>query len=85
MRLTGQATTALGNFIVNMIVHIKFVLDNILNILLILMLGDDGTMFHNDRPRIEGVKEYISQYMNMKSTCKLSKQITNFCRLLFYK
>jgi hypothetical protein len=43
-----------------MIVHIKFVLDNILNILLILMLGDDGTMFHNDRPRIDGIKEYIS-------------------------
>jgi hypothetical protein len=47
MRLTGQATTALGNVITNMQVHAQFVLTNYDRISLMIFLGDDMLMFMN--------------------------------------
>lgn len=50
MRLTGQATTALGNVITNLVVHAQFVCDNYQKIKGILMLGDDGLFMCSSKP-----------------------------------
>jgi len=52
MRLTGQATTALGNLITNMQVHCDFVLKNKHMLLRGLFLGDDMLMIFKNRPNI---------------------------------
>jgi hypothetical protein len=41
MRLTGQATTALGNFLVNLMTHREFLELNDDKLTFVMMLGDD--------------------------------------------
>lgn len=47
MRLSGQATTAIGNVITNMQVHQDMILEMMDNIEVILMLGDDNLIAMN--------------------------------------
>lgn len=56
MRLTGQATTAVGNLITNMQVHAKFVKKNMHLLLRGLFLGDDMLMIFRRKPDIFGLK-----------------------------
>lgn len=41
LRLTGQATTSLGNFLINLAAHAEFIKNNWNNIQIVLILGDD--------------------------------------------
>lgn len=49
-RLTGQATTAIGNVITNLQVHRSFVRKNIDKLQLMVMLGDDNIGLFNQLP-----------------------------------
>lgn len=46
-RLTGQATTAIGNVITNLIVHTDFIKYNMSQLKLMLVLGDDFVAIMN--------------------------------------
>lgn len=65
MRLTGQATTALGNVITNLQVHANFVLEHQRIITLMLFLGDDMLMVMSERPNMMGLRKHIAVYHNM--------------------
>lgn len=49
-RLTGQATTAIGNAIVNLIVHNDFVIRNLHHLQFMVFLGDDNLMMFKNKP-----------------------------------
>lgn len=59
MRLTGQASTAIGNVITNQNVHKKFVCSNYINILLIMLLGDDSIILLAKYPYLRQFKQYV--------------------------
>nr|BEQ09756.1 MAG: polyprotein [Ciborinia camelliae endornavirus 1] len=67
MRLSGQATTALGNLITNMQVHAKFVKKNIGRILLLLFLGDDSNFICKLMPDQDYLRGYIATRFNMEA------------------
>lgn len=79
MRLTGQATTALGNFITNMQVHAKFVCDNYDNIVLILGLGDDNLMLTKGNLDTSKLKNYVASAFNMQTEEKFNEDHGTFC------
>lgn len=85
MRLTGQATTALGNVIVNMFVHWRFVIRNQCSILAIYMLGDDNLMLMSTEPDTTGLRKEIADYYNMMSKATKSTNEGVFCCLMCYK
>lgn len=59
MRLSGQATTAIGNVITNMQVHLPFILRNYNTIIKVFMLGDDNLMMLSEQPSITNLKREI--------------------------
>lgn len=71
MRLTGQATTALGNVIINMLVHWRFYQLNKTRLSFALFLGDDNFSAFNQRPDDKNLRKTIAAYYNMmsKNTC----------------
>jgi UDP:flavonoid glycosyltransferase YjiC (YdhE family) len=85
MRLTGQATTALGNVITNMQVHSTFVKENQDEISLSLFLGDDALMVCNSKPDVVGLRGYIATYFNMQAKESYSTKQGNFCSMMAYK
>jgi hypothetical protein len=85
MRLTGQATTALGNLITNLQVHADIVSKNKEQIVCSLFLGDDSLII--SRKPLHGVhklQDYIKQYFNMLSEIKLNHGFGTFVRLILY-
>jgi hypothetical protein len=85
MRLTGQATTALGNFIVNMVVHAEFVKQNYDQIKLMLMLGDDGAFLCNGELTMSWLRKYMATQMNMQCKESTSSVQGGFCSMIIYR
>jgi len=79
MRLSGQATTALGNVITTMQVHTDFVLKYGESIQLLMMLGDDIIILL-DKPIINtNIRDNSKIYFNMKTKDSLQKYYGTFC------
>lgn len=66
-RLSGQATTALGNVIINMLVHTDFYYKNYDAIVKAIFLGDDNLTFFSDIPDTKKLKHNIKVKYNMLS------------------
>lgn len=73
MRLTGQSTTALGNAIVNMLVHCEFVNQNIKDLCWYVILGDDVAMGFKKRPITKDLGKRIAMSFNMQSKYEINK------------
>ncbi|APG77655.1 hypothetical protein [Hubei endorna-like virus 1] len=85
MRLTGQATTALGNCITNMQVHQEFVKTNFKSLELALFLGDDMCMVFNEKPIIKNLRENIACKFNMQSKDQWLSNGATFCSMVLSK
>jgi hypothetical protein len=84
MRLTGQATTALGNAIVNMLVHMRTVRRYRSSIELMLILGDDNLLVSKIPISAKQMRASIKDYYNMMSKAVSRKNVGVFCRWIFY-
>jgi len=82
MRLSGQATTALGNWITDMQVHAKFICDNIDKICYILMLGDDNNMGLREKVNVSNLKTHIATHYNMMCDPRIDSTTARFCCFL---
>nr|WNK15276.1 MAG: RNA-dependent RNA polymerase [Alphaendornavirus sp. 'monocotyledonae'] len=85
MRLTGQATTALGNVITNLCVHSRFVIEHKLSLNMMLVLGDDNIMFLKSNPNLKNYKRDMKDKYNMISKPLVSENVGTFCSLICYK
>jgi hypothetical protein len=85
MRLTGQATTSLGNAIINMLCHRRFVERMGARILMICFLGDDNNIYVEGFPNTDLLNRETASYYNMFSKAKTRKAVGQFCSLLFYE
>jgi len=85
MRTTGQATTALGNAIVNLLCHSRFVQMNKSTIKLCLILGDDNLMLGTQFQGFKDLRRNIEMFYNMQSKSNLSLHHGTFCSLVAYK
>jgi hypothetical protein len=86
MRHTGQATTALGNAIVNLLVKMRLVRKLGKNMRLMLVLGDDNIMLAKiGVVTTKMVSENSARHFNMQSKPKVSKRSGNFLRMTVYK
>jgi hypothetical protein len=84
-RLTGQATTALGNALTNMQVHAKFVSRNKPFIELITILGDDMLVVANKKLETGKLRSEIANLFNMQSKDVWNDDFGTFCQLVAYK
>jgi PHD/YefM family antitoxin component YafN of YafNO toxin-antitoxin module len=84
-RHTGQATTAIGNFIINLVVHMRFV--NLLGTNLILMvgLGDDNAFVSKVAVTEKQVSTNSARHFNMVSEPHVSNDSAGYLRMLIYK
>jgi hypothetical protein len=84
-RLTGQATTALGNVIINLLVHMRLVkeLGNQLNCM--VALGDDNALMAKVNVTPDQVSKNSARHFNMKSDPHISKDCGTFLRQIIYK
>ncbi|AEX28369.1 unnamed protein product [Persea americana alphaendornavirus 1] len=85
MRLSGQATTALGNVITNLQVHCKFVKKNSISMQLGLFLGDDMCMLFSEKPSIKNLRNDIACEFNMQSKDEWSYNGATFCSMILAK
>jgi hypothetical protein len=85
MRLTGQSTTALGNLITNMQVHLEFLKKNDSKVKLVFFLGDDILVMLNNKPDVSWLDKFTKKAHNMKSTQRLSDVSGLFCCMIAYK
>jgi hypothetical protein len=85
MRLTGQATTSLGNAIINLLVHKKFFNQNRHCIKLMVVLGDDNTMILSEPPEIKNLRKDIACDYNMQCKESYDEKQGNFCSMMMYK
>jgi 2-polyprenyl-3-methyl-5-hydroxy-6-metoxy-1,4-benzoquinol methylase len=85
MRLTGQSTTALGNLITNMQVHLEFLKRNDSKVKLTFFLGDDILVMLSDKPDVSWLEKFTKQSHNMKSTQRLSDKSGLFCCMIAYR
>nr|QII57747.1 polyprotein [Alphaendornavirus sp.] len=82
MRLTGQATTALGNAITNLLVHRKVVDRLGSNLRLFLVLGDDGLMFTSERIDLSRLNNETKIKHNMMCKPHISETFGVFCCMM---
>nr|QGA70920.1 RNA-dependent RNA polymerase [Osterfarnebo virus] len=85
MRLTGQATTALGNVLTNMQVHCQFVNKNAHLIKGVMFLGDDMLIMSSERLDNKNLRNNIATQFNMQSKDNCYKNHGNFCSMIAYK
>lgn len=85
MRQTGQATTAIGNFITNMQVHAQFFAQNKDITLIKLFLGDDSIAVMSEKPNTKDLREYIKIAFNMESKDNWYNDYGTFCQMVLYK
>jgi len=85
MRQTGQATTALGNLIVNLLAHWRVVKRLGRHMLLMLALGDDNLIITTKRVDPRQIRKEIRDYYNMESKTEINSQFGVFLQLLCYK
>nr|UIA10488.1 polyprotein [Alphaendornavirus sp.] len=84
MRMTGQATTAIGNVIVNMAVHADMVIKNRDNIQLILLLGDDNLMLTSAFLDLSKFKTDTKERYNMEVKPESHPEYGTFIQLIAY-
>jgi hypothetical protein len=82
MRLTGQATTAIGNAIINLQTNCEFISDNLDILDFLLVLGDDNSGGFSMKPDISNLKVNIATRYNMMSEPTLSDTQAAFCCFL---
>lgn len=58
-RLTGQATTAIGNVITNLMVMRRFIKINIQHVLFLGVLGDDNVTALSCKPEVHGIVKHM--------------------------
>lgn len=85
MRLTGQATTALGNAIVNLIAHRELIERNYDIMQLVWILGDDFFAAMSEYPSMKGVVENIRVKYNMINTYEIKDDVTRYCQFMVYR
>jgi hypothetical protein len=85
MRLTGQVTTALGNMIVNLIVHNRLFARNVDKIEQMYVLGDDNIIFANNNIDIQGHGTTVRKYYNMISKVKSNENVGVFLSMIVHK
>jgi hypothetical protein len=83
-RLTGQATTAIGNAIVNLMVKEKLVYDLGKRLELMAVLGDDNIMLVKGHITEEQVKLHSARHFNMVSKPEISTHGGTFLRMMVY-
>jgi guanylate kinase len=84
-RQTGQATTALGNAIVNLLVHMRFVRDLGNNLKIMLVLGDDNAFVATTSITASQVSLNSARHFNMVSTPIISSENAGYLRMIIYK
>nr|ALM62234.1 RNA-dependent RNA polymerase [Soybean leaf-associated endornavirus 1] len=84
-RLTGQVTTALGNVIVNLLVHRRLVQVNQSSIQTMLVLGDDNLLFMSKFIDAKELRRTIADYYNMQSKAFNYENHGTFCSLVAYR
>ncbi|AWK67841.1 polyprotein [Helianthus annuus alphaendornavirus] len=84
MRLTGQATTAVGNAIVNLLVHSRIFETNKNHIELMLLLGDDNLVISRNRIDSSKQSKISKDYYNMVSKASHDRDQGTFLQLLCY-
>ncbi|AQY10114.1 polyprotein [Lagenaria siceraria endornavirus-Hubei] len=82
MRLTGQATTAIGNCITNLQVHQEFVKKNFSILELALFLGDDMCMVFREKPDTKNLRKNIATKFNMQSKDAWYRNGATFCSMV---
>ncbi|BCL84887.1 polyprotein [Phytophthora endornavirus 3] len=85
MRLTGQATTALGNAVVNLAVHWRLVARLGSSLKKFLLLGDDSLFINTTNIDATSLRRNIADYYNMKSKAMEFKNHGTFCSMVAYK
>ncbi|AYA60157.1 polyprotein [Cluster bean endornavirus 1] len=85
MRLTGQATTALGNAITNLAVHWRICQSLGRDWKWFCVLGDDGILMSDRKLDAEDLKTYGKKYCNMILKPKVSKNSATFCCFTIYR
>jgi len=83
-RLTGQASTSIGNTIVNLNVHADFVERFMASLVIMLVLGDDNMMIIRGVVTREEVMLHSARQHNMVSKPVISKVGGNFLRMTVY-
>nr|UIA10507.1 polyprotein [Alphaendornavirus sp.] len=84
MRMTGQATTAIGNVIVNMAVHADLVINNKEKIQLILLLGDDNLMLCSTFLDLQKFRKDTKERYNMEVKPDSNSTHGTFIQLIAY-
>lgn len=84
MRLTGQPTTAIGNVITNLLCHRRFIQLNRDNLIVVLVLGDDGAFLFRDTPQTNHLNQEIRTHFNINCKPELSTDYGTFCQYLLY-
>nr|AYV98026.1 polyprotein [Cucumis melo alphaendornavirus] len=82
MRLTGQATTALGNCLTNLQVHQNFTKTNFCILQLGLFLGDDMCMVFSEKPDTSNLRKDIATSFNMQSKDSWVINGATFCSMV---
>nr|UIA10482.1 polyprotein [Alphaendornavirus sp.] len=85
MRHTGQATTAIGNVLVNLLVHRRLVNRLGGNLKLMMVLGDDNLMLSDSFIDAQRVRREIRNFWNMESKAEFQENYGIFLRMMASK
>jgi hypothetical protein len=85
MRMTGQATTALGNVVINMFVHSRWFARNKAQIYRVYMLGDDFIGFTKSKTNVEKLRMESRNFYNMNSKASTSQHAGTFLQMMVYR
>jgi hypothetical protein len=84
MRLSGQVTTAIGNLIVNLVVHNRLFAKNRHLIVAMYALGDDNIMFSSGEVDVTGHGTVTKKIYNMISKVKSNPNVGVFLSMLVH-
>lgn len=85
MRLTGQATTSIGNLITNLQSHSKWARKHKRNIRMALFLGDDSLYMCKEKLPITEMMRVTKEEFNIISKAYTNADYGTFCQLICYK
>jgi hypothetical protein len=84
-RHTGQATTSLGNTLVNLIVKERLVRDMGSRLKIMLVLGDDNIIICSPGITSKDISTNSANHFNMQSEPSVSNVVGGFLRMIVYK
>jgi UDP:flavonoid glycosyltransferase YjiC (YdhE family) len=85
MRLTGQATTAIGNAITTLQCNAEFVVKNNNIITFFMLLGDDNAVGLTEFYQVDKVKRNLRDNFNMIAKPTINRHFGDFCHFLIYR